>query len=85
MQTVTPNDLQTSLPELLQRVQTEPIVIRDAGKNVAVLISAKDYDHDRLLKVEAFERSRDAMALELERGLAQNGLHIEDFVRDLLR
>ncbi len=85
MQTVTPNDVQTSLPELLQRVQTEPIAIRDGGENLAILISAKDYDRDRLLKVEAFERSRDAMVLELETKLAQDGLRVEDFVRDLLK
>jgi antitoxin (DNA-binding transcriptional repressor) of toxin-antitoxin stability system len=84
MSSVTIDEVRSSLPELLQRVRVEPVFIRDADGEVAVLVSRRDFDLDRRMKIEAFERSRDAMAAELEKNLARDGITVEEFVKDLL-
>jgi PHD/YefM family antitoxin component YafN of YafNO toxin-antitoxin module len=84
MSTVTVDEVRNSLPELLERVRQEPVSICDGDRELAILISPKDFELDHLRKVERFEATRDAMVLEMERKLAQDGMTMEQFVRELL-
>lgn len=84
MSTVTVDEVRRSLPELLERVRAAPVVIRDGDRDLAVLVSPKDFELDHLRKVERFESTRDAMVMEMERKLAQDGITMEQFVRELL-
>jgi prevent-host-death family protein len=85
MSTVTVDEVRSSLPELLDRVRREPVVIRDGDRELAVLVSRADFDRDRLMKIEAFEKSRNAMVAELEKNLALDGMTAEQFVAELLK
>jgi PHD/YefM family antitoxin component YafN of YafNO toxin-antitoxin module len=84
MSTVTVDEVRSSLPELLERVRREPVVIRDGDRELAILVSPEDFERDHLRKVERFEATRDAMVLEMERKLALDGMTMEQFVRELL-
>ncbi len=84
MSTVTIDEARSSLPELLERVRIEPVVIRDGDRELAILVSPKDFERERLTRIEAFQRSRDAMVAELEKNLARDGITVEQFVAELL-
>jgi PHD/YefM family antitoxin component YafN of YafNO toxin-antitoxin module len=84
MSTVTMDEVRSSLPELLKRVGREPVSIGDGDRELAILVSREYLERDRLMRIEAFERSRNAMAAELEKNLARDGISVEQFVADLL-
>ncbi len=84
MSTLTVDEVRSSLPELLARVRSEPVIIREGEREVAVIVSREDYARDQLRKVESFERARDAMVMELATNLAKDGMTVEQFVRELM-
>jgi hypothetical protein len=84
MATVTTDEVRTCLPQLLEQARTQPIFIRDGDRDLGVLISAEGFERDQLRKVARFEATRDAMVLELEKNLAQDGMTMEQFVQELL-
>ena len=63
-------DAKQRLAELLDAAQREPVMIRRHERNVAVILSAQEYDRLRALNVAEFQRFCDRVA----EGAAARGL-----------
>ena len=83
MQTVSTSE--ATLSAVIEKAKVSPVVVQENGKDGAFLFSAEKMANDKLLKIETFERSRDAMAAELAANLAKEGITVEEFLKDLLR
>jgi nicotinamide riboside kinase len=83
MQTATASE--ATLPELIQQVRKGPVLIRDGGADVAVLVAPDIFWQEQMERVERSERSREEMVQELSKNLRKAGISYVDFVRDILR
>lgn len=79
MRYVSATEAKQRLAALLDAAQSEPVVIRRQRRDVAVLLSTRDYERLRALNVEEFEHFCDRIG---ERAAAR-GL-TEDTLADLL-
>jgi prevent-host-death family protein len=79
MRHISATEAKQRLAALLDAAQSEPVVIRRQKRDVAVLLSIRDYERLRALNVEEFERFCDRIG---ERAAAR-GL-TEDTLADLL-
>jgi prevent-host-death family protein len=79
MRHISATEAKQRLAALLDAAQSEPVVIRRQKRDVAVLLSMRDYERLRALNVEEFEHFCDRIG---ERAAAQ-GL-TEDALADLL-
>jgi prevent-host-death family protein len=79
MRYISATEAKQRLAALLDAAQSEPVVIRRQKRDVAVLLSVRDYERLRALNVEEFERFCDRIG---ERAAAQ-GL-TESSLADLL-
>jgi prevent-host-death family protein len=79
MRHISATEAKQRLAALLDAAQSEPVVIRRQKRDVAVLLSMRDYERLRALNVEEFERFCDRIG---ERAAAR-GL-TEDTLADLL-
>jgi prevent-host-death family protein len=72
MRHVSATDAKQRLAALLDAAQREPVMIRRQKRDVAVVLSPREYDRLRALNVEEFERFCDQIAIRAaERGLTQ--------------
>jgi prevent-host-death family protein len=62
MRYVTATDAKQKLAALLDAAQREPVVIRRQKRDVAVILSAEEYDRLRALNVAEFDRFCDRVA-----------------------
>jgi prevent-host-death family protein len=75
MLSVSATDAKQRLAALLDAAQREPVVIRRQKREVAVLLSRREYDRLRALNVEEFQRFCDRVASRAaERGLTESKL-----------
>lgn len=79
MRYISATEAKQRLAALLDAAQSEPVVIRRQKRDVAVLLSIRDYERLRALNLEEFERFCDRIG---ERAAAR-GL-TEDRLADLL-
>jgi len=79
MRYISATEAKQGLAALLDAAQSEPVVIRRQTRDVAVLLSIRDYERLRALNLEEFERFCDRIG---ERAAAR-GL-TEDRLADLL-
>ncbi len=79
MRYISATEAKQGLAALLDAAQSEPVVIRRQKRDVAVLLSIRDYERLRALNLEEFERFCDRIG---ERAAAR-GL-TEDRLADLL-
>ena len=79
MRYISATEVKQRLAALLGAAQSEPVVIRRQKRDVAVLLSMRDYERLRALNVEEFEHFCDRIG---ERAAAR-GL-TEDTLADLL-
>ncbi len=79
MRYISATEAKQRLAALLDAAQSEPVVIRRQKRDVAVLLSVRDYERLRALNVEEFERFCDRIG---ERAAA-HGL-TESSLADLL-
>jgi PHD/YefM family antitoxin component YafN of YafNO toxin-antitoxin module len=63
MRVVSESDAIQSLPALLREADHEAIVVRDGDRELAVIVSARDYEFLRRARVEALLQACDAMAI----------------------
>jgi prevent-host-death family protein len=56
MRHVSATDAKQSLGQMIEAAQHEPVVIRKQKRDVAVLLSMRDYDRLTAANVEAFQR-----------------------------
>ena len=76
MRSVSATDAKQRLAALLDAAQREPVVIRRQKRDVAVILSAEEYDRLRALNVAEFDRFCDRVAGKASaRGLTARKLH----------
>lgn len=80
MKTVSATVAKQHLAALLDAAQREPVVIRRHDRDVAVLLSADQYERMRGAKIQEFQRFCDRIAEEAK-GRGMN----EDVLEELLR
>lgn len=75
MRTISATEAKQSLGMIIDRAQREPILIQRQHRDVAVLLSAHDYEKLRGAQVEVFNRLCDQLALKAKkRGLTEQKL-----------
>jgi prevent-host-death family protein len=80
MKTVSATDAKQRLAALLDAAQREPILIRRQNRDVAVIMSAEEYDRIRGAKNDEFEKFCDRVGAEaVKRGLT------EEILADILK
>jgi len=80
MKTVSATDAKQRLAALLDAAQREPILIRRQSRDVAVIMSAEEYERIRGIYNDEFERFCDRVGAEaVKRGLT------EEILADILK
>lgn len=75
MRYISATEAKQRLAALLDAAQSEPVVIRRQKRDVAVLLSVRDYERLRALNVEEFERFCDRIGERAAaRGLTESAL-----------
>ena len=76
MQYVSATDAKQKLAAILDAAQREPVVIRRQKRDVAVLLSAQEYDRLRALNRDEFERFCDRVGKQAtKRGMTEKKLN----------
>ena len=76
MRSVSATDAKQRLAALLDAAQREPVVIRRQNRDVAVIMSAEQYERIRDLNASEFQRFCDRVATQAQaRGLNQKVLN----------
>lgn len=81
MKTVSATDAKQRLAALLDMAQREPVVIRRHDRDVAVLLSADQYERMRGARVQEFQRFCDRVAEEA-RARGMNEAVLEELLRN---
>jgi len=81
MKTVSATDAKQRLAALLDAAQREPVLIRRQNRDVAVIMSAEEYERIRGIYNDEFERFCDRVGAEaVKRGLTEEVL--ADILKD---
>ena len=80
MKAVTATDAKQRFAALLDDAQSEPVVIRRQNRDVAVIISAKEYERIRKSNIDEFQKFCDRVGAEaVKRGMT------EEILADILK
>jgi prevent-host-death family protein len=72
MRTVSATDAKQRLAALLDAAQREPVLIRRQNRDVAVIMSAQEYERIRRINIDELERTMDRMSAQAEtRGMTE--------------
>jgi prevent-host-death family protein len=75
MRHVSATDAKQSLGQMIEAAQREPVVIRKQKRDVAVLLSMRDYERLTAANIEAFQRFCDLIGERAQsRGLTESKL-----------
>ena len=81
MRTISATDAKQRLAALLDAAQREPVLIRRQNRDVAVIMSAQEYERIRKINGEEFQRFCDRVGAEaVKRGM--NGEILADILKD---
>lgn len=64
MRTVSATDAKQRLAALLDAAQREPVLIRRQNRDVAVIMSAEEYERIRTINIDELERTMDRIGAQ---------------------
>jgi prevent-host-death family protein len=80
MRTVSATDAKQRLAALLDAAQREPVLIRRQNRDVAVIMSAQEYERIRKINVDEFQKFCDRVGTDaVKRGMT------EEILADILK
>lgn len=85
MRTVAQSEAIATLPALLDEVEQQPVVISREGRQVAALVSMKNYELMRRLNWERIDDISKQAEARIDRNAAKLGITSEQLVERLLR
>jgi len=72
MKTVSATDAKQRLAALLDAAQREPVLIRRQNRDVAVIMSAEEYERIRRVNIEEFQKFCDRVGAEaVKKGMTE--------------
>ena len=80
MKTVSATDAKQRLAALLDAAQREPVLIRRQNRDVAVIMSAQEYERIRRINIDELERTMDRISAQA----ATRGM-TEETITDILK
>jgi PHD/YefM family antitoxin component YafN of YafNO toxin-antitoxin module len=85
MRVIAQSEVASALPGLLRDVESEAVAIENDGRQVAYLVSPKEYATTREARTKRLLEATAALQDEIAKNVRKKGLDLDELMRDLDR